>query len=50
MKRPPEEVSAYMAKIGAKGGKSGKGKSKKRSPSHYRKLVKIRKRNREEQK
>lgn len=43
----PEEVSAYMAKIGAKGGAKSKGVKKKRSPKHYRRMVEIRRRNRE---
>jgi len=33
--RPPKAVSAYMAKIGAKGGKT-KGKSKTRPTEHYK--------------
>jgi hypothetical protein len=41
----PPAVSDYMAKIGAVGGKSGKGKSKARSAAHYKKLVEIRRKN-----
>jgi len=36
----PEEISEYMAKIGAKGGKA-KGKNKKRSAEHYQRLGEI---------
>lgn len=36
MKRVPEEVSAYMAKIGAKGGKNGAGKRKVRTKEQAR--------------
>ncbi len=43
----PPAVSDYMAKIGAEGGKKGKGKSKARSAAHYRRLVEIRRKNRE---
>jgi hypothetical protein len=32
-----------MATIGAKGGAASRGASKKRSPAHYRKMVKARK-------
>lgn len=42
----PKAVSAYMAKIGAEGGKKGgtaKGKRKARDPEHYRKMVEARK-------
>jgi hypothetical protein len=35
MKRVPTEVSDYMAKIGAKGGRRGKGKPKQRD---YKKM------------
>lgn len=35
----PEEVSAYMKKIGAKGGKKGKGVKKKRDKTHYKKVL-----------
>ena len=43
----PSAVSEYMAKIGAKGGAKSKGVPKKRSPKHYRRMVEIRRRNRE---
>lgn len=36
--RPPKSVSAYMASIGSKGGKT-KGKSKTRSAVHYKRLA-----------
>lgn len=36
-----EEVSKFMARIGAKGG-SAKGKRKARSPEHYAKMVRNR--------
>jgi len=43
MTKVPGLVSAYMAKIGAKGGKNGKGKPKRRGDAaHYKKLVAIR--------
>jgi hypothetical protein len=35
----PESVSKYMAKIGAKGGRKGKGTKKKRSSLHYKKVL-----------
>ena len=35
----PLSVSSYMAQIGAKGGSAGRGKKKKRSPEHYRKMI-----------
>jgi hypothetical protein len=38
MKPVPDEISEYMAKIGAKGGKKGRGAKKKRPASHYKKL------------
>jgi hypothetical protein len=41
MKEIPDEVSSYMAKIGAKGGRKGKGVKKKRTGSHYKKLGEI---------
>ena len=44
--KPPKAVSAYMAQIGAEGGKKGgtaKGKRKARPPEHYRKMVAARK-------
>jgi len=41
MKIVPEEVSEYMAKIGAKGGKKGRGAKKKRPKEHYKKLGEI---------
>lgn len=44
--KPPKAVSAYMAKIGAEGGKKGgtaKGKRKARPPEHYQKMVEARK-------
>jgi hypothetical protein len=44
----PEAVSTYMAVIGAKGGKNGKGASKVRSAAHYRRMVAIRRRNKAE--
>ncbi len=44
--RVPPAVSDYMAKIGAEGGKNGKGKSKTRSAAHYQRLVEIRRKNR----
>ncbi len=31
----PESVSEYMARIGRKGGKNGKGVKKRRAPEHY---------------
>jgi general stress protein YciG len=34
----PPSVSAYMATIGRKGGKNGKGTPKSRDPSHYKKM------------
>jgi hypothetical protein len=34
----PPTVSEYMAKIGAKGGKNGKGVKKTRTASHYPKI------------
>jgi hypothetical protein len=34
----PKEVSAYLASIGAKGGKAAKGIKKKRTNAHYRRL------------
>ena len=37
----PESVSRYMAKIGAKGGKKGKGVKKKRAKDHYQTLAGI---------
>jgi hypothetical protein len=43
----PEEVSAYMAKIGARGGANGKGVAKKRTPKQYRKMERARLRNRD---
>jgi len=44
----PKSVSDYMAKIGAQGGKNGKGKKKKRgNAEHYRKMVEARERKRE---
>jgi len=42
----PPVVSDYMAKIGAAGGKNGRGKSKARNAAHYKKLVEIRRKNR----
>jgi hypothetical protein len=47
--KPPKAVSAYMAAIGAEGGKKGgtaKGKRKARSPEHYRKMAEARKKKR----
>jgi len=44
--KPPKAVSAYMAKIGSKGGAKGgtaKGKRKARSPEHYQRMVEARK-------
>jgi len=41
-----DKVTKYLSDIGRKGGKSGKGESKKRSPEHYKKLVEIRRINR----
>jgi len=35
----PKSVSAYMKKIGSKGGQAGKGKAKKRPAEHYQKMV-----------
>lgn len=32
-------LSKYLASIGSKGGKAGKGKAKRRSKSHYRKAA-----------
>jgi len=46
MSKIPSAVSEYMRKIGAKGGKSAKGKKKTRPASHYRKMAEIRRRNR----
>lgn len=40
----PKEVSAYMKKIGARGGAAGKGEKKKRTGTHYKKMVEARKR------
>ncbi len=37
----PEEVSEYMKKIGAKGGKAAAGSKKKRSKAHYQRLGEI---------
>ncbi|MFK5922914.1 MAG: hypothetical protein QM496_12100 [Verrucomicrobiota bacterium] len=34
--KPDSAVRLYFATIGAKGGKSGTGESKRRSPEHYR--------------
>jgi hypothetical protein len=34
----PKSVSAYMATIGAKGGKAAKGAKKKRCRAHYKRL------------
>ena len=48
MTKVPSEVSEYMKKIGAKGGKNGKGASKVRSAAHYRRMVAIRRRNKAE--
>jgi hypothetical protein len=42
IKRPPKEVSKWLASIGAEGGKKGgkaKGERKKRSAEHYAKMV-----------
>lgn len=39
--RPPKAVSAYMAKIGRKGGEAT-GEAKKRSTEHYRKAARMR--------
>lgn len=39
MTKIPPAVSDYMRKIGAKGGKNGRGASKTRTASHYRKMV-----------
>lgn len=41
-----DDISDYMAKIGAKGGQSGTGESKKRSPAHYKKMAAARKKKR----
>lgn len=38
MSRPPKTLSAYMAAIGKKGGETT-GKSKARSPEHYKKAA-----------
>jgi len=38
MKPVPDEISEYMAKIGAKGGKA-KGAKKKRPKDHYKKVL-----------
>lgn len=46
-KSVPRSVSAYMAEIGAKGGKKGRGVKKTRDADHYRRLVAIRHKNRE---
>ena len=35
----PKSISDYMANIGQKGGKAGKGSKKKRSPEHYAKMA-----------
>jgi hypothetical protein len=51
--KPPKAVSAYMAAIGAEGGKKGgtaKGKRKARPPEHYAKMVAARKAKRSEKK
>lgn len=40
--KPPKSVSAYMADIGARGGKA-KGARKARSPAHYAKMIAARK-------
>ena len=42
MKDIHEEVSEYMAKLGAKGGKA-KGPKKKRSKAHYKRLGELHK-------
>jgi hypothetical protein len=42
VKEIPEEVSEYMAKIGAKGGKA-KGTKKKRPKAHYKRLGELHK-------
>jgi hypothetical protein len=42
MSRPPKAVSAYLAAIGAAGGRKGgkaKGASKRRTPAHYEMLA-----------
>ena len=42
MTKPPKAVSAYLARIGAAGGKVGgktKGPSKRRSDAHYARLA-----------
>jgi hypothetical protein len=43
MAKIPSEVSEYMRRIGAKGGRNGKGTSKSRAPAHYKKMAKRRK-------
>jgi hypothetical protein len=41
----PKAVSSYLAEIGAKGGKNGKGAKKTRDASHYRRMVETRRKN-----
>jgi hypothetical protein len=43
----PKAVSTYMAEIGAKGGKNGRGARKTRTAAHYQKMVEVRRRNKE---
>jgi len=40
------EIKKYFTNIGKKGGSSGRGDSKRRSPEHYQKMVEARKRKR----
>lgn len=48
--RDPSEtnnaVKEYLATIGRKGGASGKGDKKRRSPEHYKKMVEARRKKR----
>ena len=43
---PKKRVSEYMSALGTKGGQAGTGAKKTRSPSHYKRLVEIRRKNR----
>ena len=49
MSKVPAAVSAYLASIGAKGGKAS-GDAKRRSPEHYKRLAEIRKAKRSKRK
>lgn len=42
-----DKLKKYMSEIGRKGGKAGRGESKRRDPDHYKKMVEARNKNKD---